>query len=153
MKRSIICLSILLAMAAIILFFLNPKKDTQSIQSSPPAVVRLPNIKIIRAITNSIALSATNIATQDPSRPASATGRGAWERAMNEKDPDWEYKLPISFYGKVVDDSNQPISGVNVAFSWMDLSKEGTTQQNTVSDASGNFSLVGKTGKSLTVQV
>lgn len=151
MKRSIIYLFILLAVIALILYLISAKKTVQPVHSLSPEVVQTTSVQIA---TNPIVLpTAVNPVTQEPSQSASTAEWGAWERAMDKQDPYWEYKLPISFYGKVVDDSNQPISGANVAFSWVDLSQEGTTQQNTASDESGNFSLVGKTGKSLTVQV
>jgi hypothetical protein len=154
MKRLIICLFVLFVLAAIILYLINSKKVGQPIQSSSPEVVRPTNIEIMPMVESpTVLLAATNIAANGPSRSASPAERGAWERAMDKQDPYWEYKLPISFYGKIMDDSNQPISGASVAFSWVDLSQEGTTQQSTVSDELGNFSLVGKTGKSLTVQV
>ena len=37
-------------------------------------------------------------------------------------DPEYEGKQPINFYGKVIDESNQPITGATVIFVWTDLS-------------------------------
>ena len=151
MKRSIIYLFVLLAIMATIFYAITVKKPA-------PSSVQLPSIDthIItnQAATNpAVSRAATNITTQEPSRSASTAEWGEWERAMDKQDPYWEYKQPISFYGKVIDDSNQPISGVSIAFSWTDLSQTGASQQNTISDELGNFSLVGATGKSLIVQI
>ncbi len=68
-------------------------------------------------------------------------------------DPEYDWKQPISFYGKVLDESNAPISGATVDFKWNDLSPEGTSASQTVTDSDGCFSLLNKTGKRLYVQV
>ena len=64
-------------------------------------------------------------------------------------DPTYDWKQPINFYGKVVDESNQPVAAANVHFSWNDLSEKGTSEADTKSDANGLFSLEGKKGKRL----
>jgi hypothetical protein len=92
-------------------------------------------------------------AIQKPPYSASPAEIGAWERAMDKKDIYWEYKLPISFYGKVVDDTGRPISGASATFSWTDLSPEGTSQKNATTDENGLFSLIGVTGHALSVFV
>ena len=48
-------------------------------------------------------------------------------------------KIDIEFYGKVVDENNQPVSGATVKFSKVDLSEAGTTQLQTQSDINGLF--------------
>lgn len=72
---------------------------------------------------------------------------------MGKRDWHFEYKMPLSFFGKIVDDQGQPVVGANIKFSWFDLSSEGTGHKNAVSDANGLFSLNGAAGKSLGVQV
>ena len=75
-----------------------------------------------------------------------------WWRAMGAVDPcDFEWGMPITFYGKVVDQSNSPVSGATI---WMDWSAIGGTREtNMQSDADGLFSISGLVGKSLSVQV
>ena len=34
------------------------------------------------------------------------------------KDPVWEGKVPLSFYGKVVDENNQPVAGASIRLQW-----------------------------------
>ena len=68
-------------------------------------------------------------------------------------DPQYDWKQPINFYGKVVDDNSAPLSGATIDFKWNDLSMEGTSASQTVSDAEGYFSLLDRTGKRLYVQV
>ena len=76
-----------------------------------------------------------------------------WWVKMNKLDKNFEWKMPIEFYGKVVDDKNQPIENAAIRFQWTDLSREGTSEYNTISDSQGLFKLDGVTGKNLGVQV
>ena len=71
----------------------------------------------------------------------------AEERSLNE------WRTPIEFYGKVVDENGQPVEGVAVKFSCNDTSVEGTSYYQTVSDGQGLFSITGIKGKLLTVAV
>jgi hypothetical protein len=64
-----------------------------------------------------------------------------------------EWRTPIEFYGKVVDESENPVEGAKIAFGWTDLSVEGYSKAETVSDAAGLFNLRGKSGKHLSVEV
>lgn len=86
-------------------------------------------------------------------RGATEAEKWKWWREMSAADRFFEYKMPISFYGRVEDDLRQPVSGADIKFSWVNLSSEGTGQKSTTSDAAGNFSLTGAVGKALTVQV
>ena len=74
-----------------------------------------------------------------------------WARREHDKEADW--KIPIRFYGRVVDQDSRPVSGAMVHFQWTDLSKQGTSEADTVSDEGGNFSLIGVRGKNLGVYV
>ncbi len=53
----------------------------------------------------------------EPSDP-----RWAEVRAKDVTDKQWEWRMPINFYGKVVDEGDQPVSGANIKFSWTDWS-------------------------------
>ena len=69
------------------------------------------------------------------------------------EDPAYEWKQPINFYGKVVDENNEPVSEATVDFEWNDLSEQGTSSSQTMSDNLGFFSLRDEKGKRLYVQV
>jgi hypothetical protein len=69
------------------------------------------------------------------------------ERVLNE------WRTPIEFYGKVVDESNNPVSGAQINFSCNDVSVEGTSYYHTISDVEGLFSLKDVNGKLLTAHV
>ena len=74
-----------------------------------------------------------------------------WERRQMDKQADW--KVPIRFYGRVVDQDMRPVVRANVAFEWTDVSPHGTSKQNTMSDENGLFSLTGVRGKNLGVRI
>jgi uncharacterized repeat protein (TIGR03803 family) len=61
---------------------------------------------------------------------------------------------PIEFYGKVVDEKNNPVADVDIHYQWMDLLARGMQNLATgKSDSNGLFSLQGKQGASMTVSV
>lgn len=90
---------------------------------------------------------------QPPPQGASEAEKWAWWREMSAKDRFFDLKMPISFYGLVVDEKGQPVSGALVMFSWTNLSAKGTSQQSTISDATGRFSLTDAIGRTLTVRI
>ncbi len=78
-----------------------------------------------------------------------------WEEIhrRDKEDHDWQWKMPITFYGKVVDEKGQSVERATIKFDWNDLSSRGTSFAETKSDVQGLFSLVGKNGKILGVKV
>lgn len=72
--------------------------------------------------------------------------------ARLQKDT-WEWKMPINFYGKVVDENSNPVADAAASFEWNDLSLAGTSRDTATSDADGYFSLLNRTGKVLSVTV
>jgi hypothetical protein len=68
-------------------------------------------------------------------------------------DPQYDGKQPINFYGRVVDESNEPVAGASVDFQWTDLSPNGSSEAHMISDSVGFFSLLDKTGKRLLISV
>lgn len=109
--------------------------------------------------------------TNEQSRPATKTRRTTtdnwvspvrndpepeytrWYIAESTKHPDIEWKAPINFWGKVVDESNQPVENASIKFTWNDLSKNGTSRSSTNSDSQGLFALLNRKGKRLYVDV
>jgi hypothetical protein len=79
--------------------------------------------------------------------------RWKWWNYMKKADPSFEWKMPINFFGKVVDENNNLVEGAAVSFTWNDLSATGTSQSKTKSGADGRFQLVDEKGKGLTVYV
>jgi hypothetical protein len=76
-----------------------------------------------------------------------------WWNEKKARDPQFEWKMPISFYGKVVDENSQPVPGATASFVWTDMSAQGTSTAESVSDRQGLFLLDGLQGKRLQVRV
>ena len=75
-------------------------------------------------------------------------------RERQKTDPSWQGRMPIDFYGKVVEFTDgQPIADAKISFTWNDLSPAGSSKSETESDANGFFSLTDAVGKFLEVQI
>jgi hypothetical protein len=74
-----------------------------------------------------------------------------WRRREKDKLADW--KTPISFYGRAVDQDMHSVPGASVRFEWTDLSPKGTSTRQTTADANGFFSLANAEGKNLGVYI
>jgi len=93
------------------------------------------------------------------SEPNSENTSAAWlakrlrqtEDAREQAKNEW--RTPIEFYGKVVDENTNPVANEDIHFVWTDLSPQGTTEKQTLSDENGLFLLRNVTGKALGVQV
>jgi hypothetical protein len=73
-----------------------------------------------------------------------------------KEDHSYEWKLPINFYGQVVNESNEPIANADVHFGWNAIDEKGIIYDataDTKSDALGGFSLRDKKGDPLEVAV
>jgi hypothetical protein len=72
-------------------------------------------------------------------------------------NPSWEWETPIEFYGKVIDERNQPVEGASIAVAWSGTIEkyggDGVGKRTLTSDANGMFTLTGVEGKGMTVQV
>lgn len=79
--------------------------------------------------------------------------RWKWWHAMEKQDSSFEWKMPINFYGKVVDGNGLPIQNAKIRFQWTDTSTKGTSEKFTESNADGTFSLTRENGKALGVYV
>jgi hypothetical protein len=94
----------------------------------------------------------TTAPRQEPGGPYAPADPRWPERTRKLKaDPQYEWKTPIEFYGKVVDQDGEPVSGVEVKMNWTDMSPEGTSEAQRTTDASGLFSITGIQGKNFGV--
>ncbi|MDE3100298.1 MAG: carboxypeptidase regulatory-like domain-containing protein [Verrucomicrobiota bacterium] len=119
-----------------------------------------PNGNINSPAVSSGSTGATRqMAQQAQPRPAGAPGKPGASSALMEyvqmmkTDPGWEGRRPINFWGRVLDESNNPVADAKVRFQWTDLSSTGTSQADAKSDGEGFFSLTGRHGKFLAVLV
>lgn len=75
-----------------------------------------------------------------------------WWRAMQNVDRmDFEWKFPIEFFGRVVDQNAHPVPAANIDMQWSVIG--GTRETSVVSDVDGRFSISGLVGRALTVRV
>jgi hypothetical protein len=66
----------------------------------------------------------------------------------------YDWKRPLNFYGKVVDENNQPVAEAKIHYEWNTVdAMGGTSQTDALSDGNGLFSLTGQRGKFLGVHV
>jgi hypothetical protein len=84
-----------------------------------------------------------------PPPGASEVEKGEWQKKAIKADRYYEYKVPISFYGLIIDDSGVPIPDAYIELSWSDT--DGGRSRVLKSDAEGLFSLIGVVGKGLSV--
>lgn len=87
--------------------------------------------------------------TTYPPQDAQAKQMWQWWRKMRDADPGFEYKRPITFYGKVVDDAGSPIADVRVVMSI--AGSDGNKEVMVKSDEQGLFSIKNSRGKYMTV--
>lgn len=76
-----------------------------------------------------------------------------WWNKQRARDPRFEWKMPIRFYGKVIDENGHPVAGATASFIWTDMSLKGSSTAELVSDGLGLFSLESVRGKRLQVRV
>ena len=74
-----------------------------------------------------------------------------WERREKDRQADW--KVSMSFYGRIVDENMRPVPNATVKFEWTNISSEGTSTKTTMTDENGLFSLTGVNGKNLGVRI
>ena len=82
----------------------------------------------------------------DPSLPQWAE----WRR-RRKADSNFEWKMPINFWGKVVGQNDQPVPDVKVRFGWNGMN--GSNERFGSTDSQGLFSITGVQGKLLSVKV
>lgn len=72
-------------------------------------------------------------------------------------NPSWEWETPIEFFGKVIDERNQPVAGASIEVAWSGTVEkyggDGVGKRTLTSDANGMFTLAGVEGKGITVRV
>ena len=155
MKRSTIAICGLLLIGCVLLFLLRGRLDKRTahnadgarqnessglppanFHSPPPAAEGLSHIPLNRFSSGQKPLSGLN------------DSNAALQQILNA------WHVPIDFYGKVVDEHNNAVSGAAVTFSWTaNPLDELARTSSTLSDSNGCFALHGAQGPSLDVIV
>lgn len=150
MKRTYIIVGILFAILAIIIVWLLMHGS-----ESPPLATQ--DNAADGGNLNSVAqpvLSQKATSAGDKTQPTgpvmpSEERQKLREQAIDRANDEW--RAPIDFYGKVVDQDNNPVPEATVVLSWNNLS--GTHNGKAQSDSEGLFSLREEQGKFLSVIV
>jgi hypothetical protein len=75
-----------------------------------------------------------------------------WYDYIKEIDPDFDWKMPIEFYGQVIDiDTEKPISGATASLVWSSM--RGSPSRTLVTDALGKFSIHNIQGNGVSIDV
>lgn len=79
-----------------------------------------------------------------------------WEE-LSERDPSFQWKTPIQFYGRVLDEQDQPVSDAKVEYFWNGIEEkygdDGVGRETMRSDSQGMFTIKGIHGKVLKLLV
>lgn len=152
MKRAkfiLIAIGVILLVCVVASFFLQKRASEPRETSSTKAVAhksqRISKKEFSWQYTNQ-QMPPANPQKYDPSLPQ---WQEYWRRTKEDKK--WEWKIPITFYGKVIDQFDMPVVGANVRISWTNLSVKGSSERELVSDARGLFAVSGINGKHLGV--
>lgn len=77
--------------------------------------------------------------------------------AKRKIDPSAEWRTPIEFFGKVIDERNQPIASAEIEIEWVGTSEkyggDGVGHRKMLSNDKGHFEINGIEGKRLLVRV
>ena len=73
------------------------------------------------------------------------------ERIQQDNKADW--KTPIVFYGRIVDERGTAVPNARIQFEWTDLSSKGSSHADAVADNNGSFVFRDVQGKRLEVSV
>lgn len=116
-----------------------PKADrSQSAAVPPTAQTAIPQPRLFKA-------------TRYPPETSEEKAMWDWWHAMEKSDPKFEWKMPIEFYGRVVDQFGAAVDAATVNLNWNVVG--GTTKQVVKTAADGSFSLQGARGKILGVNI
>jgi len=74
-----------------------------------------------------------------------------WWHRMEKRDERFQWKTPIEFYGRVLDQHDQPVPEAKVTLGW--TASGGSKSGSVRSDANGYFEFTGERGKYLDVDV
>jgi hypothetical protein len=92
--------------------------------------------------------------TNYPPQTAEEKAQWKWWDAMDKTDPDFQWKMPIKFYGKVVDQFDQPVAEAEVELNWTTVIGPIPDPKKRIStDSDGRFEVAGIQGKRLWVAV
>jgi hypothetical protein len=146
-----------LILVVIVLLFLNRRQliepgGTQSAES-PKSTRHAAEKSMIRSAPASQFPGRPQLFKSTGYPPQSPAEKAMWEwwQAMEKTDSKFEWKMPIEFYGRVVDQFGAPVNEATVNLEWTVIG--GTSKQSIKTAFDGGFSLQGARGKLLGVNI
>jgi DDE superfamily endonuclease len=115
----------------------TPKQPSAKVRAATPAPATSTQATAIRR-TDAKSIPAG--IHQQPGGPYQLVDpRWAKRRRLLKEDPQYEWKTPIEFYGKVLDEHGNPVVGATADISWTDMSLNGSSNTQVTSDGAGLF--------------
>lgn len=92
--------------------------------------------------------------TNYPPQTAEEKAMWEWWDAMEKADESWQWKMPIEFYGKVLDQFGKPVAGAEVELNWTTVIGPIPDPKKTMrTDSNGRFTVTDIQGKGITIAV
>jgi hypothetical protein len=151
-KRSLL-IALSVALAAFLVWHFYVPKNVRVLPRQPSPTIKS-SIDLVKQTNYSTALPIQNPPSLVPEAVTNArmqNGIGRKLTAMERMQNEW--RTPIEFYGKVVDENENPVTNADVHFIWTDLSPTGNSERTAKSDGNGLFFLLNTTGKNLIIDV
>jgi hypothetical protein len=131
----------LLGISLLAIYWLNRKPELVEPQERAPVLPQRNGIKPSQKLTRT-------------SPPALSNAWAQYYLRMHQEDTQWDWKQPIEFYGKVVDQDGNPLEGVTVECGWTSLEPgKGHSERTLTTDREGRFVLRNARGKTLGITV
>jgi hypothetical protein len=144
----------------------TPNAAPEPIASSTttqPVVSNATTVPPSTVVTSKIVRNQTSLGPQSvrlfkstnyPPQTAEEKAQWEWWDAMDKADPDFQWKMPIEFYGKVVDQSDQPVAGAEVELNWTTvIGPIPDPKKSIFTGPDGRFEVSGIQGKRLWIAV
>jgi hypothetical protein len=148
MHRRVVVAVFVVAVAAFVWWCLAPRATPPL---SSPAATPEPKVPVADAATPPPKpVKFFRFANNLPTSPEEKAMMDWW-MYMDKHDPDFQWKTPIEFYGRVVDQHSEPVVDARVSLVWSGLGE--TPERKLLSGHDGIFTLTGVNGKGLSVQV
>jgi len=92
--------------------------------------------------------------TNYPPQTAEEKAMWEWWDAMEKADESWQWKMPIEFYGKVIDQFGQPVVNAKVILNWTTvIGPIPDPQKSIFTGPDGRFEITGIQGKGISVDI
>jgi hypothetical protein len=153
MKSKYILVFLLLAIAVLLLWRRSSHPANSTVQQQDVITTNQANPAPAQQTPSAVHTAAPGRPSSTPeNNTALIENRIRQMKEADERTQD-QWRTPIEFFGKVVDETGAPVEGSQVSFSCNDVSETGTSYYRTVSGGQGLFSIRNITGKLLTVHV